>query len=91
MLTVVNIKSSADTELGYTLCKVNLMSITDVICGLDLTVVSCQDGVNSNTVGSVLISQLALCLKPRYHFSACEGVSYERQPYRYIYLCLLYN
>jgi len=42
-----------------------------------------QDGVDSNTAGSALISQLALALKPRYHFCACEGVSYERQPYRY--------
>lgn len=33
-------------------------------------------------VGSHLVSQLALLLKPRYHFSGSDNISYERQPYR---------
>jgi hypothetical protein len=40
------------------------------------------DGVDSKILGSALISQLALGLKPRYHFAALHGISYERQPYR---------
>jgi len=39
-------------------------------------------GVKSAETGSELISQLALALKPRYHFAAQEGEYYERLPYR---------
>ncbi|XP_013396694.1 CWF19-like protein 1 isoform X2 [Lingula anatina] len=38
--------------------------------------------VDSNTTGSSFIAQLAVDLKPRYHFSGLEGTFYERQPYR---------
>ncbi|XP_061182668.1 CWF19-like protein 1 [Saccostrea echinata] len=38
--------------------------------------------VDTETCGSSLISQLAIWLKPRYHFCGCEDVFYERQPYR---------
>ncbi|KAL8597581.1 hypothetical protein ACOMHN_001512 [Nucella lapillus] len=31
---------------------------------------------------STLIGEVARVVKPRYHFAACEGVNYERQPYR---------
>lgn len=37
---------------------------------------------NQPASSSSSISQLALALKPRYHFSALEGLSYERNPYR---------
>jgi hypothetical protein len=40
------------------------------------------NGVDTKSSGSALISQLAITLKPRYHFCALQGVSYERQPYR---------
>ncbi|KAM4678449.1 CWF19-like protein 1 isoform 2-T2 [Discoglossus pictus] len=36
----------------------------------------------SKKCGSALIANLALTLKPRYHFSALEGENYERLPYR---------
>ncbi|XP_077969693.1 CWF19-like protein 1 isoform X1 [Styela clava] len=32
--------------------------------------------------GSILISQLASAIRPRYHFSALEKIHYERLPYR---------
>lgn len=31
---------------------------------------------------SALIAEVARVLRPRYHFAGCEGVYYERQPYR---------
>lgn len=34
------------------------------------------------TTGSPLISDLALVLRPRYHFAGREGLHYERLPYR---------
>ncbi|XP_053574705.1 CWF19-like protein 1 isoform X3 [Bombina bombina] len=37
---------------------------------------------SSKKCGSALIANLALSLKPRYHFSALEGENYERLPYR---------
>ncbi|CAH1785742.1 unnamed protein product [Owenia fusiformis] len=40
------------------------------------------EGVESTKTGSRIISQLALSLRPRYHFAALEGSFYERQPYR---------
>lgn len=40
------------------------------------------DSVDSSKCGSSLISKLALCLRPRYHFVGLQGVFYERQPYR---------
>ena len=43
-----------------------------------------QSFKNSKEVGSDLISQLAIRLQPRYHFSGLEGEFYERQPYRYM-------
>jgi len=46
--------------------------------GISLPTSSSASTVN----GSSLISQLALYLKPRYHFAARENISYERQPYR---------
>ena len=41
-----------------------------------------QADLDTQSCGSESISQLAMVLKPRYHFSGCEGVHYERQPYR---------
>lgn len=38
--------------------------------------------LDTEQCGSDLISQLALGLRPRYHFCATEDVFYERQPYR---------
>ncbi|KAK2146142.1 hypothetical protein LSH36_629g01064 [Paralvinella palmiformis] len=40
------------------------------------------EGVNTKQVGSETISQVAIAMKPRYHFCAMEGVFYERLPYR---------
>jgi len=34
------------------------------------------------TCASESVAQLALAVKPRYHFSGLEGISYERNPYR---------
>ncbi|XP_052802923.1 CWF19-like protein 1 isoform X2 [Mya arenaria] len=39
-------------------------------------------GFKSDECGSEAISQLALGLRPRYHFCGLEGVHYERPPYR---------
>lgn len=59
--------------------------------GIDILLTSVwPDGVNlygtelkqQPACPSPLVSQLALALKPRYHFSAIEGISYERNPYR---------
>jgi len=72
--------------LLFLLCQIFYCSILNYFCLALYNVQSCfifQEGVDSTTTGSALISQLALSLKPRYHFCACEGVSYERQPYRY--------
>ena len=41
-----------------------------------------QDSFKSEEVGSETISQLALALRPRYHFCALEDIHHERQPYR---------
>nr|XP_033808024.1 CWF19-like protein 1 [Geotrypetes seraphini] len=38
--------------------------------------------VDTRKCGSALVAGLALALKPRYHFAALEGASYERLPYR---------
>ncbi|XP_029453116.1 CWF19-like protein 1 isoform X2 [Rhinatrema bivittatum] len=38
--------------------------------------------VDTKTCGSALVAGLAFALKPRYHFAALEGASYERLPYR---------
>ncbi|XP_074869582.1 CWF19-like protein 1 isoform X2 [Carettochelys insculpta] len=38
--------------------------------------------VDTKRCGSVLISNLAMSLKPRYHFAALEKIYYERLPYR---------
>ncbi|KAM8946527.1 CWF19-like protein 1 isoform 2-T2 [Pelodytes ibericus] len=38
--------------------------------------------INLKTCGSSLVADLAVCLKPRYHFAALEGENYERLPYR---------
>ncbi|ELU06627.1 hypothetical protein CAPTEDRAFT_168674 [Capitella teleta] len=38
--------------------------------------------ISSDECGSGIIAQLALSLKPRYHFCAQQGAYYERQPYR---------
>ncbi|GAB1609733.1 CWF19-like protein 1 [Argonauta hians] len=40
------------------------------------------EGVTSDKCGSPLISNLALKLRPRYHFVGLQGVFYERLPYR---------
>ncbi|KAL4225333.1 hypothetical protein ACF0H5_016021 [Mactra antiquata] len=40
------------------------------------------EGAKSDDFGSETISQLALRLQPRYHFSGLENIHYERQPYR---------
>jgi hypothetical protein len=48
-----------------------------------------QEDVNSNDCGSAAIAQLALALKPRYHFTTGEGAFYERTPYRYTVIILL--
>lgn len=59
--------------------------------GIDILLTSVwPEGVNlygtellkQPTGASSTISQLALSMKPRYHFSALEGISYERNPYR---------
>ncbi|KAJ8299800.1 hypothetical protein KUTeg_023860 [Tegillarca granosa] len=39
------------------------------------------DGFDTSS-GSEAISQLAMILRPRYHFCGLQGVYYERQPYR---------
>ena len=57
-------------------------------CTIWSVFLSFQDGVDTSSAGSSLISQLAMSLKPRYHFCACQDVSYERQPYRYIWWLL---
>lgn len=49
--------------------------------GVDKYVTSVE-GVNTLEVGSSVIAQVALDLRPHYHFSGLEGVFYERQPYR---------
>jgi hypothetical protein len=41
-----------------------------------------ENNLNSENFGSELISQLALKLKPRYHFSATQNIFFERIPYR---------
>ncbi len=41
-----------------------------------------QDNFDSTKSGSIVISQLALALKPRYHICGLGGIYYERQPYR---------
>ncbi|XP_043926950.1 CWF19-like protein 1 isoform X1 [Protopterus annectens] len=38
--------------------------------------------VDTKTCGSTAIADLAMNLKPRYHFSGFEGAHYERLPYR---------
>ena len=38
--------------------------------------------LDTESCGSELVSQLAVELRPRYHFCASEDVFYERQPYR---------
>ena len=38
--------------------------------------------VDDMTVGSPLVSRLALLSRPRYHFCAGQGEHYERPPYR---------
>ncbi|XP_078276031.1 CWF19-like protein 1 isoform X1 [Rhinoraja longicauda] len=40
------------------------------------------EDIDTKLCGSVLISDLASTLKPRYHFAALEGANYERLPYR---------
>ncbi len=40
------------------------------------------EGLDAETTGSSLVADLTLALRPRYHFSALEGVYYERLPYR---------
>lgn len=40
------------------------------------------EGFSSQDVGSEIISQLAIKLRPRYHFCGMEDIHYERQPYR---------
>ncbi|XP_038053166.1 CWF19-like protein 1 [Patiria miniata] len=40
------------------------------------------EGLNPETTGSSLIADLALAVRPRYHFAAQEGAFYERLPYR---------
>ncbi|XP_002732856.1 CWF19-like protein 1 [Saccoglossus kowalevskii] len=40
------------------------------------------DGITDKTSGSSLIAKLAMCLRPRYHFSGIYQTHYERQPYR---------
>lgn len=40
------------------------------------------EGMDVMTTGSPLISDLALVLRPRYHFAGREGLHYERLPYR---------
>ncbi|PIK42295.1 putative CWF19-like protein 1-like [Apostichopus japonicus] len=41
-----------------------------------------QERINVNSTGSSLIADLALALRPRYHFAGQEGLYYERLPYR---------
>lgn len=43
------------------------------------------DNADSSKMGSHAISQVAIGLRPRYHFCALEGVHYERQPYRLVH------
>lgn len=40
------------------------------------------EGFSSSQVGSETISQVAMVLRPRYHFCGLEDIHYERQPYR---------
>ena len=44
-----------------------------------------QEGINIEglqSTGSASIADLALALRPRYHFAGLEGCHYERLPYR---------
>lgn len=41
-----------------------------------------MDALDTTSCRSHTVSQLAIHLKPRYHFAALEGEFYERQPYR---------
>ncbi|XP_064602492.1 CWF19-like protein 1 [Liolophura sinensis] len=41
-----------------------------------------KETVDSTDCGSEIVSQVALILKPRYHFSTINGQYFERQPYR---------
>ena len=41
-----------------------------------------QSAFSCSNVGSQAVSQLALTLRPRYHYAGTQGVFYERQPYR---------
>ncbi|XP_053385187.1 CWF19-like protein 1 isoform X2 [Mercenaria mercenaria] len=40
------------------------------------------EGFSSSDCGSEALNELAIRLRPRYHFCGLEGVHYERQPYR---------
>lgn len=52
--------------------------------GVDILITSqWPQGIHdTDTNGSKLVSWLASEIKPRYHFSGCNGVFYERLPYR---------
>ena len=69
----------------------NTIASTPNVKGIDLLLTSVwPEGVSlygtelnrQPSNASALVSQLALAVKPRYHFSAIEGISYERNPYR---------
>ncbi len=49
-----------------------------------------QEGLKSQEVGSMIVAEVARQLQPRYHFCTAEGAFYERLPYRYDWLKLLY-
>ena len=51
-------------------------------CFKGFYVVVFKPGFKSDDVGSEAVSQLALTLRPRYHFAGLQDVHYERPPYR---------
>ena len=52
---------------------------------ISLTHFNLQEGINVEgltSTGSTSLGDLALALRPRYHFAGLEGCYYERLPYR---------
>lgn len=88
-------KTFHHTHVNLQQLEANLKWDDPKYCGVDILLTSdWPRGVSNNagqarseavddlTVGSPLVSRLALLARPRYHFSAVQDEHYERPPYR---------
>lgn len=73
----------SDVKAVRNSCLVNKTTMGEYR-GVDILITSqWPQGIHdTDTSGSKLLSWLASEIKPRYHFSGCNGVFYERLPYR---------